>query len=165
MMWTGWFIAQMLLHSGYFVWATWYWYRCSLFTSPVQKQRHWRWMMSHLAIWHFRFRSFRGSASRTVLAVQAAGTRQFYFAPDLSWVTFQYSTLCIGLMALKEMQWKNIPLLACLITAGPIITTSKGIHLWRYWVQTFFVSSKAAFWMDLLGCLQLFACQHIWHSI
>lgn len=35
-------------------------------------------------------------------------------------------------MALKEMHWKNIPLLACLITLGLIITISEGIHLGRY---------------------------------
>lgn len=51
--------------------------------------------MSHLAIWHFKFRSFRGSASRIELAVKVAGTKQFYFAPDISWETFQYRTLFV----------------------------------------------------------------------
>lgn len=63
------------------------------------------------------------------------------------------------------MQQKNIPSLACLITAVFTIASIKGIYLGEYSAQTFYIKLKGCFYMDLLECQELFACQYIWHNI
>lgn len=63
------------------------------------------------------------------------------------------------------MQQKNNPPLAHLITAVFTIAGIKGIYLGEYSAQTFHIKFKGCFYMDLLGCQELFACQYIWHSI
>lgn len=110
-------------------------------------------------IWQFGTSDLDASALRIVFVVQEARARQFYLTSDIFWWYFRTVLgLCIAQMALEEMQWKNVLLLACVIPSVLPITISKVLPLGRHQAETR-ISLRTVFEKDLQECLQiLFTC-------